>query len=156
MKGSSANQPLPKVEQFSAGGVAFKTDGSGARQIAIIHMLPHLRWQLPKGIIDPGETAEIAALREVSEEAGIHCEMIAPIDTINYWFTADRDGTQYQIHKFVSFFLMQYTSGDVADHDHEVAEARWVSAEEALEMLVFESECSMVRRGLEMADELGL
>ncbi|MBA2379010.1 MAG: NUDIX hydrolase [Blastocatellia bacterium] len=156
MKGSPGQDPLPRIEQFSAGGVAVRIGEGGERKLAIILMLPHMRWQLPKGIIDPGETAEIAALREVSEEAGINCELVAPIDTINYWFTADRDGTQYQIHKFVSFFLMRYVGGDVEDHDNEVAEARWVSFDEALEMLVFETERSMVRRGREMADKLSI
>jgi 8-oxo-dGTP pyrophosphatase MutT (NUDIX family) len=140
----------PVVIQTSAGGVAFRNSENGI-EVAIIQMLPELRWQLPKGIIDPGETPEIAALREVSEEAGIDCEMIAPIEKIEYWFSADREGVWTRIHKFVHFFLMEYRSGDVADHDHEVAEARWVTPETALSMLAFESERTVVRTGLDMA-----
>lgn len=139
----------PVVIQTSAGGVAYRISENGI-EVAIIQMLPELRWQLPKGIIDPGETPEIAALREVSEEAGIVCEMIAPIEKIEYWFSADRDGVWTRIHKFVHFFLMEYRSGDVTDHDHEVAEARWVTPEIALSMLAFESERSVVLAGLEI------
>ena len=113
-------------------------------QIAIIQMLPELRWQLPKGIIDPGETPEIAALREVREEAGIECDLLEPLKVIEYWFSADREGVWTRIHKFVHFFLMEYRSGDVADHDHEVAEARWVTPEEAHAMLAFEAERTVV------------
>lgn len=133
--------------QTSAGGVAYRHTENEI-EIAIIQMLPELRWQLPKGIIDPGETPEIAALREVREEAGIECEMIAPIEKIEYWFSADREGVWTRIHKFVHFFLMEYRSGNVADHDHEVAEARWVTPETAFSMLAFESERSVVRTGL--------
>lgn len=148
-KFGSQKDTSPVVIQTSAGGVAYRNTENGI-EIAIIQMLPELRWQLPKGIIDPGETPEIAALREVREEAGIDCEMIAPIEKIEYWFSADRDGIWTRIHKFVHFFLMEYRSGDTADHDHEVAEARWVTPETALSMLAFESERSVVRRGLEM------
>lgn len=135
--------------QTSAGGVAFSKGPNGI-QIAIIQMLPELRWQLPKGIIDPGETPEIAALREVREEAGIECELLEPLKVIEYWFSADRDGVWTRIHKFVHFFLMEYRSGNVADHDHEVAEARWVTPDEAYRMLAFEAERTVVQEAIKM------
>jgi 8-oxo-dGTP pyrophosphatase MutT (NUDIX family) len=135
--------------QTSAGGVAYRR-GSGGIEIAIVHMLPDLRWQLPKGIIDPGETPEIAALREVREEAGIECKVLEPIERIEYWFTVDRDGVRTRIHKFVHFFLMEYISGDVEDHDHEVAEARWVSPTTSREMLAFASERGVTEKALKI------
>lgn len=140
---------LPVRDQFSAGGVALRDD-DGELKVAIVLMLPELRWQLPKGVIDPGETAEEAALREVREEAGIDCELVAPIRRIEYWFNTDRDGEAIRVHKFVNFFLMFYLSGHVSDHDHEVAEARWVSVDDAMNMLVFESERDVVSQGLQI------
>ncbi len=137
----------PVKDQFSAGGVALRDD-DGELKVAIVLMLPEMRWQLPKGVIDPGETAEEAALREVREEAGIDCELVAPIRRIEYWFNTSRDGEAIRVHKFVNFFLMRYISGHVSDHDHEVAEARWVSVKDALEMLVFESEREVVSEGI--------
>lgn len=136
------------VDQVSAGGVAFRAAGSGF-EIAIIKMLPEKRWQLPKGIIDPGETPEIAALREVREEAGINCELLEQIEKIEYWFYGSYDGERKRYHKFVHFFLMRYLNGDVADHDHEVAEARWVSPDDALKMLAFKDEQKVVRQAAE-------
>ena len=135
-------------KQVSAGGVAYRKDEDGLK-VAIVLMLPEMRWQLPKGHLDPGETAEQAALREVNEEAGVVCELVAPIDSIEYWFTTDRSGETVRIHKTVHFFLMKYISGDVADHDDEVAEARWATPDEALEMLAFQAERVVVRSGLE-------
>lgn len=143
----------PVAIQRSSGGLAVR-NGDDGPEVAIIQMLPEMRWQLPKGIIDPGETPKVAALREVREEAGIECRLIAPIEQIEYWFSADRDGVWTRIHKYVHFFLMEYISGDVADHDHEVAEARWVSPSVAEEMLAFEAERNIVRKGIAMYENL--
>ncbi len=143
------NSFVPTFEQHSAGGVVFRGVGPNI-EVAIVLMVPELRWQLPKGIIDEGETIEQAALREVREESGLEAELIAPLDTIEYWFTAERDGELRRYHKFVHFFLMRYISGNVEDHDDEVAEARWVSVETAMDMLVFKNERNMVEKAAEL------
>ena len=106
---------VPTVDQVSAGGVAIRRVGD-RNEVAIVLMIPENRWQLPKGIIDPGETPEQAALREVREEAGIDCTLVEPLEVIEYWFFGNYDGTRKRYHKFVHFFLMRYESGDVADH----------------------------------------
>ena len=140
---------METVHQHSAGGVAYRNAGN-ALELAIIRTTEEGRWQLPKGIVDLGETVEQAALREVREEAGITCEVLEPIDTIEYWFVGSYDGPKKRYHKKVSFFLMKYLSGDVADHDHEVTEARWVSFEDAIEMLAFKNEKDVVEKALQM------
>jgi 8-oxo-dGTP diphosphatase len=140
---------LPILKQVSAGGVAFWRKGDDD-QVAIVSVNPSRRWQLPKGLVDEGETVEQAAVREVREEAGINTEVVAPIDTVSYWFVSDWDGERARIHKNVHFFFLRYISGDTADHDHEIFEARWVKAEDAIEMLAFDSEKDIVRKALEM------
>lgn len=142
-------------EQVSAGGVVFRENESRS-EIAIVKIVPEMRWQLPKGIIDEGETPEKAALREVREEAGVHAELIGPIDVIEYWFTAERHGEQRRYHKFVHFFLMRYESGDVSDHDDEVAEARWVAIDEAIEMLAFKSEREVVGKAAALIEKIAM
>lgn len=153
MNEPGTDKPLPTFEQISAGGVVFRRSGFET-EIAIVHVVPEMRWQLPKGIIDKGETIEDAALREVREESGIVAELLAPIETIEYWFTADRNGQRRRYHKFVHFFLMRYVSGDTADHDDEVDEARWVTVEDALAMLEFKSERDVVSKAAEIIRDL--
>jgi 8-oxo-dGTP diphosphatase len=132
-------------EKISAGGVAHRTNG-GAIEIALIKTSSEGRWQLPKGIIDPGETPEIAALREVREEAGIDCEILEKLDVIDYWFV-DRFGDEpIRTHKYVHFFNMRYITGDIADHDDEVFESRWVEIETAVTMLAFSTEKEIVEK----------
>src|SRR5512138_1988643 len=154
MPQKQSSEKISTLDQISAGGVAFpQTDPEP--EIAIVCVKPKQRWQLPKGIVDPGESPEITALREVREEAGVETERLALIETIEYWYRSVRNGKPVRYHKFVHFYLLQYLRGDVADHDHEVEEARWVSFEEALELLEFESERDVVQKAREMLEARG-
>jgi 8-oxo-dGTP pyrophosphatase MutT (NUDIX family) len=97
---------------------------------------------LPKGHVDPGETPEQAATREVREEAGVEAELEAKLDDVRYWY--QRGGRR--ILKVVSFYLFTYRSGSVEDHDDEVEEARWVPLERAERELSYKGEREMVER----------
>src|SRR4030095_1210564 len=97
---------VPTVEQVSAGGVVFREIG-GSIEIAIVKIADELRWHLPKGLIDAGETFERAPLRKVRGQAGINGEIVGLIDTIDYWFYADYSGERRRYHKFVHFYLMR-------------------------------------------------
>jgi 8-oxo-dGTP diphosphatase len=80
---STTGSKVTTKDQISAGGVAFLHIGAEIR-VAIVSVKPSLRWQLPKGIVDPGETPEFTAVCEVTEEAGIETEMLRLIETIEY------------------------------------------------------------------------
>ncbi len=99
---------------------------------------------LPKGHIDPGETAVQAATREVREEAGVVAEPLEELGEVRYCYW--RNGRRRP--KSVVFFLFEYRSGDPADHDHEVEEARWMPLEEAVTALSYDGEREMVARAL--------
>ena len=139
----------PTRTQVSAGGVAYRrTDG--AIDVVLVSVGARPRWQLPKGLVEAGETPEVAAVREVREEAGIDTRLVAPLETIEYWYQATERGERVRFHKFVHFFLLEYVAGAPARHDHEVHDARWVPAGEAVEMLAFANEQRLVARGLEL------
>src|SRR3712207_5886270 len=145
-RGTTGAPPPPVRRQMSAGGVAFRRVGE-AVQVALIKPRGTQRWQLPKGLVDPGEAPEVTARREVREEAGVDAELVAPIEEVQYWYVGtDRDGVRVRFHKSVHFYLLAFRGGDVRDHDHEVEEARWAPLDEAVELLAFKNERLVVEK----------
>ena len=140
---------VPVKEQVSAGGVVFRGD-KGQIEVVIISVGGQNRWQLPKGMVEKGESPETAAVREAREEAGVSSEVVQLIETIEYWYAGLENGIRVRFHKRVHFFLLRYLSGDTKDHDWEVNEARWVPIDDATSQLAFDNE----RRVMERAREL--
>lgn len=153
MTDTQSGQSKPPIrDQVSAGGVVWRAGPNGP-EVAIVRVPPGDRWQLPKGLVGAGETPEETALREVREEAGVQAKLLAPIEVIEYWYVGpDRRPKEGRVrfHKFVHFFLMTYRSGDVADHDREVEEARWVDIEQAMRLLAFKAEQGVVAKAKAM------
>src|SRR5918996_891494 len=88
---SAPEGKITTMDQVSAGGVAFRWKDSEP-EVPIVRVRPKLRWQLPKGIVDEGETPQVAAVREVREETGIETELIKLIETIEYWYRSVKYG----------------------------------------------------------------
>jgi 8-oxo-dGTP pyrophosphatase MutT (NUDIX family) len=99
---------------------------------------------LPKGHPEPGESPADAALREVREEAGVDASVREKLGDVRYWYQRDRR----RIAKTVTFFLLDYVSGEPDDHDHEVEYARWIGLDEAARSLSYKGERDMAARAL--------
>lgn len=144
---------MPTKQQRSAGSVVFRRRGD-AIEVALICVGEKRRWQLPKGLIEPDESPEAAAVRETREETGIDGALIAPLETVEYWYVSTEGHgatlSRVRYHKFVHFFLLEYRSGTVQQHDHEVEEARWVPLADAPRMIAFASERKVVNAAIEL------
>lgn len=112
-------------------------------EVCLIATAGKTRWQLPKGRIEPGETKEEAALREVREETGLEGRIEEELGEVSFRYVRKQ---RKRIHKHVVFFLMVYTAGSTDNHDDEVDEARFFPIDDALERLTFDSERDMVAR----------
>jgi 8-oxo-dGTP pyrophosphatase MutT (NUDIX family) len=131
-------------EEFSAGGVVV-SKGQVITIVPVKHAADGRRvLGLPKGHPDGDETPEQAATREIAEEAGVRAELVEELGDVEYRY--ERKGRP--IRKVVRFFLFDYMSGDLADHDHEIEEASWMPLAEAAQRLTYEGEREMVSRAM--------
>lgn len=128
--------------EFSAGGIVFNNKG----QVLLTKHSQNKHWSFPKGLIDPGQTSQEAAIREVKEEGGVEAEIIERLGYNKYVYTLNGE----KIFKVVTYFLMKYVSGDPKDHDFEVEEAGWYSPEEALKQLTFSQDKELLKKASEM------
>ena len=140
-------------DEVSAGGVVFRLRDGGGFDVALILTHEH-RWQLPKGWIDPGESPEQAAVREVREEAGVDAEIVGPLGDIEYQYVSTYDAEPARIRKRVHMFLLRYLGGSTDDHDDEVIEARWVEIGEAECTLAFKDEQRMMAKARQLLAEV--
>ena len=126
--------------ETSYGGVAVRGD-------EVLVIVPRGRRRvlgLPKGGMDPGETPEQTAAREVREETGITVTVGERLGQVDY--TYRRGGRP--IAKTVHFYLCTFEAGDTADHDHEVEDAIWMPLEDARRRLSYPGERRIIEHAL--------
>ena len=137
------------VKVVSAGGLVFRQSGELIETLLCARARPGyhgedapLTWRLPKGTPEHGETVEETAQREVQEETGVRVNVLAPITSIRYFFVGHDDGIRYD--KTVYFYLMEPLGGSTSDHDAEFDVVEWCSYGEALELLEYDNERSVL------------
>jgi len=144
----SATRP-PLEREFSAGGLVYRRRGGEIAVLLAARRGPtgKLVWTIPKGHVEPGETSEMTAVREVREETGIEAEIEGKLGDVTYWYARrDPEGRPVRIFKRVRFFLMRARGGRFADRDAEMDAVRWFSLDEAEQTVAFPNERELIRR----------
>ena len=128
------------AEVKASGGVVWRRAPDGALELVLVHRPRYDDWTLPKGKLDPGESFEEAALREVEEETGYRCKPLTELPHVSY---LDRKSRR----KLVRYWLMEPLEGQFEPHG-EVDELRWVTPDEADELLTYPHDKELVHKAL--------
>jgi 8-oxo-dGTP diphosphatase len=119
-------------EVRAAGGVVVR-DG----RIAVVHRPRYDDWSLPKGKLDPGESWEEAAVREVREETALGCRIVGELEPVRY---PDRKGRP----KTVRYYRMEVVEDGVFVAGHEVDDLAWWPLERAARELTYPHDRALV------------
>ncbi|MFB9325498.1 NUDIX hydrolase [Paenibacillus aurantiacus] len=114
------------MKEISAGGVVFRREG-GRLQVQLIQDR-YGKISLPKGKMEPGETVEETALREIAEETGLQGMIVAPIDQIKYKYNHESKGT---VDKEVHYYLVEAIGGKLQAQVEEIRGVEWFEPMEA-------------------------
>jgi 8-oxo-dGTP diphosphatase len=114
-----------KPQIRAAGGVVLR-DG----RVAVVHRPKYDDWSLPKGKLDPGESFEDAALREVEEETGLRCTLVRELPAVEYEVRGKP--------KLVRYWAMEVEDETPFEPNEEVDEVRWLEPDEALALLSYD------------------
>lgn len=153
MKIFNENKVKPATIQYlkSAGGVIYRKIDDRI-EIVLIAVKNKTVWTLPKGLIDKGEKAEDAAIREILEETGLYGEIVSFLDEKSYWFYVKKDNVKCK--KTVLYFLVKYLKGDLNKHGWEVDDAKWFDIDEAIEKVSYNSDKVVIQQAKELLSTL--
>ena len=150
--GRGATRKAPRKTEtrteVSAGGVVYRRGSDGIEVVLAARRTRRgeLAWGLAKGGIEPDESSEEAAVREVREETGIEAEIEASLGETRYFYVWE----DVRIRKTVHFFLMRATGGDPGDRDDEMEDVQWFPLERALKRAAYRGEREVLGRAAEI------
>ena len=119
----------------AAGGLVVRENSRGA-EVLVVHRVQYDDWTFPKGKLEPGESDEECAVREVEEETGLRCELGDELPSTSY-----TDGLGRA--KRVRYWQMQAVAGKLA-FVHEVDDARWLMIDEAASTLTYPRDVTLL------------
>lgn len=123
-----------------AGAITYRKNADKIEILLIRSKKDPSRWIFPKGHIEPGETKEMAATRELEEEAGIKGKYTAYVGMFEFIYNNN--------FFLVNYFLFEYIN--VMGHGENGREPTWYSPEKAIEILHFND----LKKLIEMAVHL--
>ncbi|MCU1459233.1 MAG: hypothetical protein JWL73_3325 [Actinomycetia bacterium] len=129
-------------EEVRAAGAIVERPGDAGPEILLIHRDRYDDWSFPKGKLDPGESFEDAARREVWEETGVHAELEQELPSVRY---EDHKGRPKLVRYWRARAAGYDPPSEVVDPG-EVDAQLWCSPAEAHELLSYEHDRALLDR----------
>jgi 8-oxo-dGTP diphosphatase len=123
----------------AAGAVLWRSTDRGI-DIALIHRPRYDDWSLPKGKVDPGETAVVAAVREIHEETGVRARLGRHLTRVSYPMTGNRTK---RVHYWAA--RAQAGAGEPFVPNDEVDQLRWLSVDQAAGLLTYDADRAVLK-----------
>ena len=125
---------MAEPEVLAAGGLLVRDDG----RVAVVHRPRYDDWSLPQGKLDPGESFEDGARREVWEETGVRGRIREELQPVEY---VDRKGRD----KLVRWYRMDVDGEpDEFVPNDEIDELRWLTPAEALDVVDYDHDRALL------------
>ncbi len=121
----------------AAGGVVFRKTKRGNLRVLVAHRPDYDDWSLPKGKVDDGETQDVTAVREVLEETGYHCRIVAPLGTTRYRISGGVKEVEW-------FALRPLPDSPGFKRNKEIDKIQWLSRRKIHEVLTYEHDRELV------------
>lgn len=125
----------------AAGAVVLRTGDHGT-EVLVVHRPHHGDWSLPKGKLEPGEPADVAAVREVREETGVTIRLGPRLDDVHYTVDSDGSAREKVVHWWVGVPVVD--DADAREADGEVDEVVWLTPAKARQRLTYPADRALV------------
>lgn len=136
------NYKIDCLYESSCGAVVYRME-QGRRKFLLIRNRRSAHWGFPKGHVEPGETSEQTAIREVLEETGLHIKILPD-------FVKKSDYTiQGKIEKSVQIFLARTEEINYTLQEEEIEECGWFSYEKALNVLNYDNDKTILNDAMQ-------
>jgi mutator protein MutT len=121
-------------QEKSAGGVIIRKEDN----IIIVLLIRDMNgnWTFPKGLIEPNETAEQAALREIAEETGLRkLKLLTALKEIHYQFQRQNES----VSKTVTYYLYEELEDEtvICQKEEGISAYNWLPLEKALDFVSY-------------------
>ncbi|MDO7867872.1 NUDIX hydrolase [Nocardioides jiangxiensis] len=140
----SSSRPVPVAPVVAAGAIVLRRR-EGVLEVLLVHRPKYDDWSFPKGKLDRGEHAAVAAVREVAEETGLAVRLGRPLDDQLYVVQGGRS-------KVVHYWMARPLDGDDVSAyvpNREIDQVAWVPLEEAATRLSYSRDRATLEQALE-------
>lgn len=139
------------VIKRSAGGIVHRDN-----TFLALRVREHDEIVFPKGTIEPGETPEQTAVREIFEETGYRVQILEKLGEVTYEFSEHHTRYRKTVHHYLMRLIDTLAPPTPQREDYEDFENVWLTADEAMNCLTHDESRALLQRAVKTLSTLGI